>query len=76
MRTYFAFMHSMTARVARVVAGLSLVLLAGDLLPGAAIAVAALGTAVAVTGIGDICPMEIVVNARRTPDSHSQRRAA
>jgi hypothetical protein len=61
-------MHSMTARVLRVLGGLWLVLYAFML--------AILGTAIAVTGIADICPMELVVNATGAKRSGPHRRAA
>ena len=76
METYFRMMHSMTARVVRVLAGLWLVIYGADLSPGYAFTLAILGTAIAVTGIADICPMELVVNATREKRSGPHRRAA
>jgi hypothetical protein len=70
---YFKIMHSMTARVLRVLGGLWLVIYGADLSPGYAFMLAILGTAIAVTGIADICPMELVVNAK---SSGPRRRAA
>lgn len=75
MTTYFRIMHSMTARVIRVFGGLWLVIHAAELTPALAFTLAVIGTAIAVTGIADICPMELVVNASRAkPPGH--RRAA
>lgn len=76
MQTWFGFMHSMTARVVRVAAGLWLVIYAAGLTPGYGFLLASLGTAIAVTGIADICPMELIANARRGTPTDSQRRAA
>jgi hypothetical protein len=70
---YFKMMHSMTARVLRVLAGLWVVIYGADLSPGYAFMLAILGTAIAVTGIADICPMELMVNAK---SSGPRRRAA
>jgi uncharacterized membrane protein len=69
----FKIMHSMTARVLRVLGGLWLVIYGANLSPGYAFMLAILGTAIAVTGIADICPMELVVNAK---SSGPRRRAA
>jgi hypothetical protein len=75
METYFRIMHTMTSRVVRVLGGLWLVTYASELSPVYAFMVAIVGTAIAVTGIGDICPMELVVNATaKTGGPH--RRAA
>lgn len=76
METMFKFMHSMTARVVRVFGGLWLVVYGADLSPGYALMLAVLGTAIAVTGIADICPMELAVNAARAKPSGGRRRAA
>lgn len=75
MQTYFNIMHTMTARVVRVLAGLWLVVYASELSPLYAFVLAIVGTGVAVTGIGDICPMELVVNAA-TNARGPRRRAA
>ena len=76
MPAYFRFMHSMPARVIRVLGGLWLVIFASELTPAYAFLLAALGTAIAVTGIGDICPMELIVGATRAKSSRPRRRAA
>ncbi len=76
METYFKMMHSMTARVVRVLGGFWLVIFGADLSAGYAFLLAIIGTAIAVTGIADICPMELVVNGARVKPSGSQRRAA
>ena len=75
METYFRMMHSMTARVLRVLAGLWVVIYGADLSPGYAFTLAILGTAIAVTSIADICLMELVV-ATRAKRSDPHRRAA
>lgn len=62
MQTYFKMMHSAPARLASVFGGLWLVIYGADLSAGYAFMLAIVGTAIAVTGIADICPMEIVVN--------------
>jgi hypothetical protein len=76
MQAYFKFIHSIPARVIRVLGGLWLVIYASELPPGNAFLLAALGTAIAVTGIGDICPMELIVNATRAKSSRPRRHAA
>jgi Protein of unknown function (DUF2892) len=76
MQTFIKLMHSMPSRVARVVGGLWLVIYAADLSPGSAFLLAAVGTAIAVTGIADMCPMELVVNATRARSTRSEERAA
>ena len=76
MQTFIKFMHSMPARVTRVFGGLWLVIYAAELSPGSAFVLAAVGTAIAVTGIADICPMELVVNATRARSTRSEKRAA
>jgi hypothetical protein len=76
MQTFFRFMHSMPSRLGRVFGGLWLVIYAADLPPGAAFLLAAVGTAIAVTGIADICPMELVVNATRARSKRAEERAA
>jgi hypothetical protein len=70
---FFRMMHSMTARVVRVLVGLLLVIYGADLSAGYAFMLAILGTAIAVTGVADICPMELVANAK---SSGPHRRAA
>lgn len=73
--SFFRMMHTPAARVIRVAGGLGLVIYAAGLQPALAFTLALLGTAIAVTGIADICPMELVVNATRAkPPGH--RRAA
>jgi hypothetical protein len=66
----------MPARVIRVLGGLWLVIYASELDPAYAFLLAVLGTAIAVTGIGDICPMELLVNATRAKSGGPHRRAA
>jgi hypothetical protein len=63
METFFKIMHTITSRVVRVLGGLWLVIYASELSPVYAFVLAIVGTAIAVTGIGDFCPMELVVNA-------------
>jgi Protein of unknown function (DUF2892) len=75
MDTYFKIMHTMTSRVVRVLGGLWLVIYASELSPVYAFMLAIVGTAITVTGIGDICPMELVVNAT-TKTRRPHRRAA
>jgi hypothetical protein len=76
MQTFVTLMHSMPARVVRVAGGLWLVIYAAGLPPAYAFLLAAVGTAVAVTGIGDICVTELVVNATRARAARSEERAA
>ena len=76
MQAYFKFMHSTAARVVRVLGGLWLVIYASELEPSYAFLVAVLGTAVAVTGVADICPLELLVNATRGNSTGPHRRAA
>ena len=76
MEAFFRFMHSMAARIIRVLFGLWLVIYASELSPAYAFLLAALGTAIAVTGIGDICPMELIVNATRAKSPRPRRHAA
>jgi hypothetical protein len=76
MQSYFTMMHSTGARAIRLVGGLSLVVYAAELSVWYAITLAIVGTAVAVTGIADICPMELVFNAARSKSSGPHRRAA
>jgi hypothetical protein len=65
MQTFIKLMHSTPWRLVRVFGGLWLVIYAAALPLGSAFVLAALGTAIAVTGVADICPMEFVVNATR-----------
>jgi hypothetical protein len=60
METWFRMMHTPTSRIARVFLGLWIVIAGAELEPIAAFGLAMLGTAIAVTGIADICPMELV----------------
>ena len=76
MQTFFKLMHSMPARVLQVFGGLWLVIYAADLPPAYAFLLAAVGTAVAVAGIGDICLTELVVNATRARSARSEERTA
>ena len=76
MQTFFTLMHSMPARVVWVFGGLWLVICAADLPPAYAFLLATLGTALAVTGLGDICVTELVVNATRARSARSEERAA
>jgi hypothetical protein len=61
MQIYFKMMHSAPARLVRVFGGLWLVIYGADLSVGYAFTLAIAGTAIAVNGIADICPMEPVV---------------
>ena len=65
--------RQLLTRVVRVLVGLWLVIYGADLSAGYAFMLAILGTAIAVTGIADICPMELVANAK---SSGPHRRAA
>jgi hypothetical protein len=76
LQTFIKFMHSTPARVVRVFGGLWLVIYASELSSGYAFLLATIGTAIAVTGIGDICLMELVVNATRARSTRSEQRAA
>jgi hypothetical protein len=76
MSTYFRLMHGATARVVRLFGGLWLVIYAAQRPPVFAFTVALVGTAIAVTGIADICVTELIVNAARRHRSGSQQRAA
>jgi hypothetical protein len=76
MQTYVAIMHSMASRGVRVVGGFWLALYGADLSPGYALMLTIFGTAIAVTGIADICPAELVVNATHRDGVGPQRRAA
>lgn len=76
MDTFFKVMHGPTARVVRLFGGLWLVIYAAQQPPAFAFTVALIGTAIAVTGIADICILELVVNAASRNRSRSQQRAA
>lgn len=76
MRTFIRFMHSTPARLVRLFGGLWLVIYAAELPAAYAFVLAAVGIAIAVTGIADICPMELVLNATRANPTGSERRAA
>jgi hypothetical protein len=76
METFINLMHSMPARVVSVFGGLWLVIYAADLPPAYAFLLAACGTAIAVTGIGDISLTELVVQATRASSTRSEKRAA
>jgi hypothetical protein len=76
MQTFIKLMHSMPSRVVWVFGGLWLVIYAADLSPGYAFLLAAVGTAIAVTGIGDICLTELVVGVMRARSTRSEERAA
>lgn len=76
MQTFVKLMHSMPVRVVWVFGGLWLVIYAADLPPAYAFLLASVGTAIAVTGIGDICLTELVVNATRARATRSEERAA
>jgi len=76
MQTFIKLMHSVPSRLVRVFGGLWLVIYAADLPPGSAFLLAGLGTAIAVTGIADICPMEFLVSATRRRSARSEERAA
>ena len=76
MHTYFKIMHSTPARLIRLFGGLWLVIYGADLAVGYAITLAILGAAIAVTGIADICPMELAVNTARSKSPGPHQRAA
>jgi hypothetical protein len=76
MEIYFRMMHSTSLRAFRVLGGFCLALYGTDLSPVPAFMVVILGTAIAVTGIADICPAELIVEATRSTPSRPQRRAA
>lgn len=76
MHTHFKIMHSTPARLIRLFGGLWLVIYGADLAVGYAIALAILGAAIAVTGVADICPMELAVNAARSKSPGPHQRAA
>lgn len=65
-------MHSMAARVIRLVGGLSIVMSGVDLPLGHALALAILGTAIAVTGIAAIRPTaQITYTHAKSAGPHS-----
>ena len=76
MNTFFKVMHTPTSRVIRLFGGLWLVIYAAQQPPAFAFTVALIGAAIAVTGIADICIMELIVNAARRNRSGSEQRAA
>jgi hypothetical protein len=76
MQPFIKFMHSTPSRLVRGFGGLWLVIYASELSPGLAFLLAAVGTAIAVTAIADICPMELMVNAMRGWSTGSEQRAA
>jgi hypothetical protein len=76
MQTYFRMMHSTPARLIRLFGGLWLVIYGADLPVVYAFTLAILGAAIAVTGIADICPMELVVNPARSKSPGPRQRAA
>jgi hypothetical protein len=76
MQTFIKFMHSTPARLVCVFGGLWLVIYASELSPGYAFLLAAVGTAIAVTSIADICLLELVVNATRARSRRFEQRAA
>ena len=61
METWFRMMHTPTSRIVRVFLGLWIVIAGAEMAPAAAFGLAMLGTAIAVTGIADICPMELMI---------------
>ena len=65
METWFRMMHTPTSRIVRVFLGLWIVIEGAGMPVAAAFGLAMLGTAIAVTGIADICPMELIVGPRR-----------
>ena len=76
MQTYFRMMHSTPARLIRLFFGLWLVIYGADLPVAYALTLAIMGAAIAVIGVADICPMEMVVNAARSKSSGPHQRAA
>jgi len=76
MEIYFRMMHSTSVRAFRVLGGFWLAILATALSPVPAFMIVTLGTAIAVTGIADVCPVELIVDATRSTPSRPQRRAA
>jgi hypothetical protein len=60
MQTYIRMMHSTPARLIRLFFGLWLVIYGADLPVAYALTLAIMGAALAVTGIADICPMELL----------------
>ena len=76
LTTFFRMMHSPTGRTARVFGGFWLVIYGADQTPGYAFTLAVIGTAIAVTGIADLCAMELIVNAIRDNRRGPRERAA
>jgi hypothetical protein len=76
MQSYFEMMHSTGARAIRLVGGLGLLVYSAELSVWYAIALAIVGTAIAVTGIVDICPMELVINGVGSKSPGPHQRAA
>ena len=76
MHSIFKMMHSTPGRLLRLFGGLWLVIYGADLAVGYAFTLAILGAAIAVTGVADICPMELVVNAVRSKSRGPHQRAA
>ena len=64
METWFRMMHTPASRIARVLFGIWIVIAAAESSPAGAFGFALLGTAIAVTGIADICPMELMLKRR------------
>ena len=69
-------MHPTPARLIRLFFGLWLAIYGAGLAAGYAIMLGILGAAIAVTGIADLCPMELVVNAARSKSPGPHGRAA
>ena len=61
METWFRMMHTPTSRIVRVFLGLWVVIAGAQLAAPAAFGLAMLGTMIAVTGVADICPMELML---------------
>ncbi len=76
MQTYVRMMHSTPACLIRLFGGLWLVIYGAGLPVVYAFSLAIAGGAIAVTGIADICPMELVVNAARSKSPGPHQRAA
>lgn len=76
MKTYCKLVHSMPARLIQLFGGLWLVIFGAPMSPGYAVTLALVGTAIAVTGIADICPIELVIRGTQPKSSGSQERVA
>lgn len=76
MDAYFKVMHGATARIIRLFAGLWVVIYAAQQPAAFAFPVALIGTGIAITGIADICVIELIVHAARRSRSGSEQRAA